>query len=143
MRARMRVRPDARRATTSTHPILVSARIVTRALPTSHVFSATLGGLVVRTRVHENVTEHRVGRPRIRAGVRVPCEPIEAHFCRLVDLVLATVGQEQLSRDVLDVFGAVWQLQSQEPQIDDVVRHDAKVLRERPRRVGRLLGAVV
>lgn len=41
MRARMRVRPDARRATTSTHPILVSARIVTRAFPTTHVFSAT------------------------------------------------------------------------------------------------------
>ena len=84
-----------------------------------------------------------LGRPRIRTGVRVACEPIEAHFCRLVDLVLAPVGQQQLPRDVLDVFGAVWELHGQEPEIDDVVRHDAEVLRERPGRVGRLLGAVV
>ena len=62
---------------------------------------------MVRIDVHENVAEHRVGRPRIRTRVRVACEPIEADLCRLVNLVLAPVGQEQLPRDVLDVFGAV------------------------------------
>ena len=67
-----------------------------------------LGGPVVSTRIHEDVAEHRVGRARIRASVRVPCQPIKAHLCRFVDLVLPTVGQEQLPRDVLDVFRAVW-----------------------------------
>ena len=78
MRARMRVRPDAQRATTSTHPILVSTCIVTRALYITHVFRDALGGPVVRTRVHEDVGEYRVGQPRIRASASVPCKPKHA-----------------------------------------------------------------
>lgn len=72
-------------------------------------------GLVVRTDVHENIAEHRVGRPRVRTRVRVACEPIEAHLCWLVDLVLTAVRQEQLPRDIFDVFRAVWKLHCQEP----------------------------
>ena len=98
---------------------------------------------MLRARVHENVAEHRIGRPRIRARVRVAREPIEAHLRRLVDVVLVPVGQEQLPRDVLHVFRAVRQLQGEEPQIDDVVRHDAQMLGERPRCVGRRLRAVM
>jgi hypothetical protein len=44
IRANMRVKPDARRAVTSTHPILGSARIVTIAFPTIQVFSVKASG---------------------------------------------------------------------------------------------------
>ena len=96
--------------------------------------------------VRDDVVQHRVGRSGIRAGVRVPREPIEADLCRLVDVVLSAVRQEELSGDILDVFGAVDELEGEEPQVDDVVRHDAQMLGQRPRRFGRRrrdLGPVV
>lgn len=53
IRANMRVRPDARRAVTSTHPILGSTRIVTTALPTIQDFSVTTEVEVVVVVVEE------------------------------------------------------------------------------------------
>ena len=95
------------------------------------------GVLVVRGGVHDDVVQHRVGRAGIRARVRVPREPVKADLCRLVDVVLSAVREKELSGDVLDVFGAVDELEGEEPQVDDVVRHDAQMLGQRPGRFGR------
>ena len=90
-----------------------------------------LGGVLLvsdDSGIRDDVVQHRVGRSWVRAGVRVTREPIETHLGGFVNVILAAVGQEQLPRDVLDMFGAVHQLAGEEPEVDDVVGHDAQML---------------